>query len=272
MKREFNSLVENKTWELTDRADHNVITGRWAYKLKKNREGNILRYKIRWVVHDYKQHHEVDFDETFATVVKPISYKILMAISVKKGLFIRHMDVVTAFLYELLDEEVYVIQSMLFETEDRDKMCRLKKALYDLKQAPKVWYDTIHKFLQQHGFKRVESDHAVFISLNGRTFIAIYVDDLLLFEPNLESLTEIQKKLKENFKMTDLGELSHYLGMKITISLDKNAISLRQRTYMKKILRQFEMKNCNPVSTPMKTKVAETLIFSAMKADSRTVK
>ena len=89
-------------------------------------------------MHGYKQRHEVDFDETFATVVKPISYKTLMAISVKKGLFIRHMNVVTAFLYELLDEEVYVIQPMLFETGDNQQICKLKKAFYGLKQAPKV--------------------------------------------------------------------------------------------------------------------------------------
>ena len=72
--------------------------------------------------------------------------------------------------------------------------------------------------------------------------------------------------------MTDLGELSHYLGMEITISPDRDAISLRQRTYMKKILRQFGMEDCNPVSTPMEAGVAGTLVPSAVEADSRTVK
>lgn len=69
-------------------------------------------------MHSYKQRYEVDFDKTFATVIKSLLYKILIAINVKKGLFIRYMNVITAFLYKLLDKKVYVIQPMLFETGD----------------------------------------------------------------------------------------------------------------------------------------------------------
>lgn len=126
--------------------------------------------------------------------------------------------------------------------------------------------------LQQHEFKRVEFDHAKFISLNKKTFVVIYIDNLLLFELKFESLTEIQKKLKIFFKMTDLKKLSRYLSMKITINLNKNAISLRQRTYIKKILRQFEIKSCDSVSTSMKADIAESLIFSSVKANSQTIK
>jgi hypothetical protein len=273
MRAEFNSLVENQTWDLVKRPNQNVITGRWTFKLKRDRDGNPQRYKARWVAHGFKQRHGVDFDETFASVVKPVSYKSLMAISTIRGLQIRHMDVVTAFLYGLLDEDVYVIQPHMFEfggDGDDTLVCKLKRALYGLKQAPKVWYDTIHKFLTGLGFKRSNSDHAVFTDPRTGIFLAMYVDDLLLFGPNLDDLQDIQDQLKQRFKMTDLGQLSHYLGMEITITPGK--LVLTQSTYLKKVLNQFGMEDCRPVSTPMEPEVANLLMPATDEADQATVK
>jgi hypothetical protein len=93
------------------------------------------------VIHDFKQRHEVDFDETFVSVVKSVSYKSLMTINIIRELQIRHMNVVIAFLYELLDEDVYVIESHMFEfgkNKADTLVCKLKRALYDLKQTSKV--------------------------------------------------------------------------------------------------------------------------------------
>jgi hypothetical protein len=100
----------------------------------------------------------------------------------------------------------------------------------------------------------------------------MYVNDLLLFEPNLNDLKIIQNELKKRFKMTNLSQLSHYLGMKIIITSDKNQLILTQSTYIKKVLKQFEMKECKPVSTLMKPEAANTLISIIDKADDVTVK
>lgn len=166
MKTEYQSLTQNHTWDLVDRTstgNHEVITDKWVFKLKKDRSGNILKYKARWVVHGYKQREDVDYLDTFAVVVKPVSYKAIMAISVKRGYTIKHMNVVTAFLYRFLDEDIYVTQPTGFEQGNGDKVCKLRKALYGLKQAPRVWYQTIHVFLKKLNFERVESDHGVYI-------------------------------------------------------------------------------------------------------------
>jgi hypothetical protein len=93
------------------------------------------------MTHDFQQRHDVDFDETFVSVVKFVSYKSFMTINIIQKLQIRHMNVVIVFLYELLDEDVYVIQSHMFEferDEDDTFVCKLKKALYDLKQTLKM--------------------------------------------------------------------------------------------------------------------------------------
>ncbi len=81
----------------------------------------------------------MNFDETFVSVVKSISYKTLMTISAKRDLQIRHINVMIAFLYELLKEDVYVDQSHMFEFEkNEDLVCKLKRTLYELKQVSKV--------------------------------------------------------------------------------------------------------------------------------------
>jgi hypothetical protein len=98
----------------------------------------------------------------------------------------------------------------------------------------------------------------------------MYVNDLLLFESDLNDLEIIQDQLKKRFKMTDLGQLSHYLGMKIIIIT--NQLILTQSTYLRKVLKQFSMKECKLVSTSMKSDVANTLISAIEKANDAIIK
>jgi hypothetical protein len=198
----------------------------------------------------FKQRYEVDFNETFASIVKLIFYKTLMTINAKRNLQIRHMNVIIAFLYEVLDEDVYIDQFYMFEFEENDDknlVCKLKRALYELKQASKIWYDIIHKFLLDLDFKRSDSNHAIFIfkTENKTIFLVMYVNDLLLFESNLNDSKIIQNKLKKRFKMIYLSQLSHYLEMKIIISSDQ--LTLTQSIYMKKnakTVRYERMQTC----------------------------
>jgi transcriptional regulator of heat shock response len=194
-----------------------------------------------------------------------------MTISIIRELQIRHMNVVIAFLYELLDEDVYVIQFHMFEFEKDEEdtfVCKLKKALYDLKQTSKMWYNIIHKFLIDLNFKRSNSNHAVFIKND--IFLIMYVNDLLLFDSNLNDLQNIQNQLKQRFKMTNLKQLSHYLEMKITITFDK--LIFTQSIYLKKMLNQFEMKNSRSVSIFRKSEMINSLMSATDEADQATIK
>jgi hypothetical protein len=148
-------------------------------------------------------------------------------------------------------------------------VCKLKRALYDLKQTSKVWYDIIHRFLIDLDFKRSNSDHAVFTDSRTRIYLAMYVNDLLLFDLNLNHLQNMQNQLKQQFKMTNLRQLSHYLEMKITIISDK--LMLIQSIYLKKMLNQFEMKDCRLVSIFMKSEMINSLMSAIDEADQATV-
>jgi hypothetical protein len=111
MDKELLSLEENNVWDLTNLPDGiNALSGRWVYKLKRGIDGSITRYKARWVVRGFKQEEGVNYHETFASVVKPMSYKALFAIAAAKDWEIEQMDVITTFLYGQVEEDIYIKQ------------------------------------------------------------------------------------------------------------------------------------------------------------------
>lgn len=99
IERKYNSLIENSTWKLVSPPNRaNVIIGKWCFRLKKDWFRYILKYKAWWVAHGYKQEEEIDYIESFAAVIKPMSNKCLFAIGVKYDYWIQHMIIITAFL------------------------------------------------------------------------------------------------------------------------------------------------------------------------------
>jgi hypothetical protein len=121
-------------------------------------------------------------------------------------------------------------------------------------------------------FKRSNSNHAVFTDSRTSIFLVMYVNDLLLFDLNLNDLQNIQNQLKQRFKMTNLRQLSHYLDMKIIINSDRNQSMLTQSIYLKKILKQFEMNESKLVSISMKPKMINSLMSAIDEADQATIK
>ena len=107
----------------------------------------------------FSQVEGIDYDETFAPVARYTSIQMIMAIAVEMGWRIHQMDVKTAFLNGILEEEVYIEQLQGFQVSARDTyVCRLRKALYGLKQAPRAWYSRIDTYLQDLGFEKSEAD------------------------------------------------------------------------------------------------------------------
>ena len=109
MKIEIQSHMKNETWELTKLSnDKKIIIDRWIFKIKYDLNDNILRYKTRWVVHEYKQMKDVDFSSIWVEVVKSISFRTLFVIATARNLHILQLNIVTIFLYDQLDEDIYV--------------------------------------------------------------------------------------------------------------------------------------------------------------------
>jgi hypothetical protein len=125
-------------------------------------------------------------------VVKLISYKLLFAITAAYNLEIKQINVKTAFLYNEIDADIYIKQPEGFCSKKRpDQVCKLKKALYSLKQALYVWYNTLTDYLKTLGFTSLTADNCIFY--DGReTYIVVFVDDLLIIRPSKPNINTIK--------------------------------------------------------------------------------
>ena len=124
-----------------------------------------------------------------------------------------------------------------------DKVYLLKKALYGLKQVPRAWYNKIDEYLSKLGFVKSLSESTLYIKGDQANFIVIslYVDDLLVTGSNVELIQDMMQV----FEMTDLGEMSYFLGMEV--KQIEGDIFISQRKYAKEILKKFNMSNSKKV-------------------------
>lgn len=249
IQSEINSLVENKTWEISDLpTGRKPVASRWVFKLKLNPDGTVNKYKARLVAKGYSQVEGIDYQETFAPVARLQSVRLLLAVAVSHNLKILHLDVMTAFLNGELDEDIYMRipeGAGLDNEKDAGKVLKLRKCLYGLKQSGRMWYLCLHEFLVTLNFVPLQSDCSIY--RKNHTYIAVYVDDILVVA-TIEETISIKSRLMDKFKMTDNGELKHYLGMEVENTA--TGLKLYQRHYIFEMLERFGMSECKPCSTP----------------------
>lgn len=135
MDSEMNSLINNKTWTLVDLpTDAKSIKCRWIFKTKFNADGQLEKYKARLVAKGFTQRPGIDYNETFAPVVRYSSIRILIAYAVHQQMTIHQMDVQTAFLHGDIEKKIFMQQPEGFDDKS-GLVCLLQKSLYGLKQS-----------------------------------------------------------------------------------------------------------------------------------------
>ncbi|CAI5460913.1 unnamed protein product [Closterium sp. Yama58-4] len=187
---EYQSLLENGTWDLV------VLP-----------EGKKAKEKQ-------------DFNEIFAPTAKPPTLRVLLADVVVSGKFIIQMDISTAFLNGILEEEVFMTQPPGYE-DGTGRVCKLKKSIYGLKQGEKL------------------------------VLFLVYVDDILLFSSSMKEIQKVQQQLMENFKCKNLGEVKYYLGMHVERDPDHRWLKLHQEKFIKELGEKYGIENERKVATPL---------------------
>jgi Reverse transcriptase (RNA-dependent DNA polymerase) len=161
--QEMKSLEDNGTWiDAVLPPGRKAVDSRLVFRLKQNSDGSIERFKSRLVAKGYSQVPGLDFDETYAPVVKLTSIHILLTLALKEGLLhIHQMDVETSFLNGPLHEEIYIC--LPDGVEGAGKIKRLCQAIYGLKQSPRVWNDLLDKELRTHHYERCHTDYCIYV-------------------------------------------------------------------------------------------------------------
>ncbi|GJS74403.1 putative ribonuclease H-like domain-containing protein [Tanacetum coccineum] len=154
-----------KVWIMVDLPNGKRPIGtKRVFRNKKDKRGIVIRNKSRLVAQGYTQKERIDYDEVFAPVASIEAIRLFFAYASFKDFVVYQMDVKSAFLYGKIKEEVYVCQPPGFEDPDfPDRVYKVKKALYELHQAPRAWYETLSTYLLDNGFQRGKIDKTLFI-------------------------------------------------------------------------------------------------------------
>jgi hypothetical protein len=165
------------------------------------------------------------------------------------------MDVKSAFLGDL-KEEIYVHQPSGFVIPGKvNKVLRLRKALYGLRQAPRAWNAKLDSTLKQMGFEQSPYEAAVYRrGKDGNALLVdVYVDDLVITGTKEVEVEAFKEEMKATFQMSDLGLLSFYMG--IEVRQDSSGISLCQTAYAKRIVKLVGLTSCNLAYSPMEDRL-----------------
>ncbi|GJT59953.1 putative ribonuclease H-like domain-containing protein [Tanacetum coccineum] len=199
---------------------NNLDTFMPIYRNKKDERGIVIRNKARLVAQGYTQEEGIDYDE---------------------------MDVKSAFLYGMIEEEVYVYQPPGFEDpEFLDRVYKVEKALYGLHQAPRSWYKSLSTYLLDNGFQRGQIDKTLFIKIikSDILLVQVYVDDIIFGSTKKELCTEFEKLMHKKFQMISIG---------LQVTQKDDGIFISQDKYVDEILKKFGFSTVKTASTPMET-------------------
>ena len=251
---EIQALMDNGTFELVQLPPgRKAIGSRWVFKVKKNADGSIERYKGRLVAQGYSQRPGFDFTETFAPTPKWAALRAVLALAAIEDLHLESVDISSAFLNGTLEEEVYMRQPPGFVQKGNDWVWRLLKSLYGLKQAGRCWHKKLNEVLQQMGFARIVCEHSIWIYRRDdiRIIIPVFIDDMTIAAKSKDAIDKVIGELKLHFKLRELGPTSWLLGVEIIRNRSTRTLSLSQRQYILSLLNRFKLSDVNPVSTPM---------------------
>ncbi|KAL0411315.1 UNVERIFIED_CONTAM: Retrovirus-related Pol polyprotein from transposon TNT 1-94 [Sesamum latifolium] len=179
---------------------------------------------------------------------------ILLTIAALYDYKIWKMDVKTAFLNGFIEEEIFMDQPEGFTIVGKEqKVCRLRRCIYGLKQASQSWNTRFDEVIRGYDFIKNDHDPCIYkISGSSVAYLVLYVDDILLIENDVKMLGDIKAWFSTQFSMKDMGEASYIFGIKIYRDGSRRMLGLTQSSYIEKVLKRFKMQHSKRGLLPMR--------------------
>ena len=258
MDAEMDSMREFGVWKLVPApVGANLMSCKWVFALKRNKLGEIERFKARLTARGFTQREGVDFDETWAPTARGRSFRMMMAeASADARVQTRQWDVTCAFLHAAADTEMYMRQPPRYEIPGdagERLVCKLLKAIYGCKQASRLFHVEVREKLLDLGAVQAKADECLFIFKEGSDWMRVlcHVDDFAVTFTSQSLYDRVFSGMVDRFKLTDYeGEpLSKFLGICMERD-DAGRIRLHQGPYIDELLDRLGMAEAQPARSP----------------------
>ncbi|CAI7742778.1 unnamed protein product [Closterium sp. NIES-53] len=237
-------------------AGANIVSGMWIFRVKRP-PGSPPAFKARYVARGFSQRQGVDFFRTFSPTPKRTTLRVLLHVAAQRDYELHSLDFSTAFLQGSLHEEIWLRRPPGFTGSfPAGTQWSLRQPVYGLRQAPREWHDTLRPILASLGFAPSTADPSLFLRTDASLppfYVLVYVDDLVFATADTEALAHVKSELQKRHTCTDLGELTSYLGLRITRDRAQRTITLTQSHMVQQVLPRFGFMYSSPQSTPLPT-------------------
>ncbi|CAI5511783.1 unnamed protein product [Closterium sp. Naga37s-1] len=234
----------------------NIVSGMWIFRVKRP-PGSPPVFKARYVARGFSQREGVDFFQTFSPTPKMTTLRVLLHVAAERDYELHCLDFSTAFLQGTLHEEIWLRRPPGFTGSfPPGTQWSLRRPVYGLRQAPREWHDTLRTTLAALGFAPSTADPSLFLRTDTTLppfYVLVYVDDLVFATADTEALAHVKSELQKRHTCTDLGELTSYLGLRITRDRAQRTITLTQSHMVQQVLQRFRFTYSSPQPTPLPT-------------------
>ncbi|CAI7916999.1 unnamed protein product [Closterium sp. NIES-53] len=234
----------------------NIVSGMWIFRVKRP-PGSPRAFKGRYVARGFSQRRGVDFFQTFSPTPKMTTLWVLLHVAAQRDYELHSLDFSIAFLQGSLHEEIWLRRPPGFTGSfPASTQWSLRRPVYGLREAPREWHDTLRTTLAALGFAPSTADPSLFLRTDTTLpsfYVLVYVDDLVFATADTEALAHVKSELQKRYTCQDLGELTSYLGLRITWDRAPRTITLTQSHMVQRVLQRFGFTYSSPQSTPLPT-------------------
>ena len=245
MENEYTAMINFDVFDLVDRMDGmNVIDSKWVFNVKNDPQKNEMIFKARLVARGFQQKKNSGWkEEIYAPTSNQHLLRLVLSIEVRKNLDVRHLDVSTAFLHSELNQPVYMSAPPGFSNSN--KVWKLKKSIYGLRESPRVWNEHFSNILQKHLTK---SRASPCIFYDDSMILLLYVDDILVIGPSTR-IDNLIDYLQDHVSIKDLGSPKKFNGVNITKV--NNSYILDQKDKIREVIVKYGLENARSMTSPM---------------------
>lgn len=233
-----------------------VLPSVWQMRRKRDiQSGDIKKYKARLNLDGSRMKYGRDYDLTYSPVVSWTTIRLLLVLVLVNGWHTRQLDFVSAYNQAPPERELYMEVPRGYKVANATEpyVLELTRNTYGGRQSGRVWNHYLVDKLKSIGFVQSKIDECVFYK--GKIVYVLYTDDSILAGPDAKELDRTIEKMRKVLDLTVEGELSDFLGVKITRHKDKNEIHLTQPQLIDQILQDLRLKQekAKPKDVPMRS-------------------